>query len=148
MQIETRMFGTIDVDESTLVHFPAGLVGFEELRSYALVEAEELKPVTWLLPVDDPDLAFPLCDPGFFVKEYEVPVSGEDRDVLDVDTDDEVVILTVVTLPQGEKPLTANLRGPIVINLTNRIGRQVILLDERYSHRQASLAEQASAAVR
>jgi len=148
MQIDTKMFGPIDVDESTLVHFPAGLVGFEELRSFILVEAEELKPITWLQPVDEPQLAFPLCDPGFFVKEYEVPISGEDRDVLDVDPGDDVVILSVVRLPNDEHPLTANLRGPVVINLTNRIGRQVILLDERYSHRQASLADQASAPAR
>jgi flagellar assembly factor FliW len=32
----------------------------------------------------------------------------------------------------------------VVINLGNRIGRQIVLVDERYSHRQPSIAEQAA----
>lgn len=144
MIVQSRMFGEVEIDEEKVYHFPSGLLGFEDLETFALIEAEELKPLAWLLPLDEPDLAFPMADPRYFVQNYEVPVVGEDRDGLEVEESDEIVIYTIVTLPDEGRPLTANLRGPVVLNLRNRRGRQIVLLDERYSHRQPALAEGAA----
>jgi len=141
MKIQTQMFGTVEIDDEKVLVFADGLLGFEEHTRYALIEAEELQPLTWLMAVDEPEIAFPLADARYFVKDYEVGITKDDREALDVHESDDIAILTIVSLPTEEKPLTANLRGPVVINMTSRLGRQVVLRDERYSHRQPSLAE-------
>lgn len=146
MKIETQMFGAIDIETDKILAFQDGLLGFEANKRYALVEAEELKPLAWLVSVDDPDIAFPLADARYFAKDYEVGITEEDREALDVTNDAEVAIYTIVSLPTDEKPLTANLRGPVVINFTTKLGRQVVLRDDRYSHKQPSLADAGVAA--
>lgn len=147
MKIETQMFGTVEVDAEKVLSFEDGLLGFETHTRFVLVEAEELKPLAWLVAVDEPDIAFPLADARYFVKEYEVGITQDDREALDVTKDAEVAIYTIVSLPTDEKPLTANLRGPVVINFSSQLGRQVVLRDERYSHRQPSLADAGVAAT-
>jgi flagellar assembly factor FliW len=147
MKIETQMFGTVVLEEDKIFSFQDGLLGFEDLKHFVLIEAEELKPIAWLVSIDEPEVAFPLADARFFVENYEVAITKEDREVLDVNGDDDVAIYTIVSLPTEEKPLTANLRGPVVINLSSRLGRQVVLRDERYSHRQTSLADRAGVAT-
>lgn len=147
MKIETQMFGSVEIEDEKVFTFKDGLLGFEELKRFVLIEAEELKPLAWLVSVDEPEVAFPLADARYFVDKYEVAITRDDRESLDVTGDDEVAIYTIVSLPTKEKPLTANLRGPVVINMSSRLGRQVVLRDERYSHRQSSLAEQAGVAA-
>ena len=84
-----------------------------------------------------------MADPSYFVENYEVPIAGEDREVLDVNAGDVIAIYAIVTLPDETRPLTANLRGPVVLNLGNRLGRQIVLSDEKYTHRERALAEKA-----
>ncbi len=144
MEIQTRLFGTIEVGNERLITFPGGLVGFEACTRFVLVESEELEPLRWLQSVDVPHLAFPMADPGYFIDDYEVRITGDDEDILDVDEEcDEIVTLVIVTLPDRTHPVRGNLRAPIVINLSNRIGRQVVLSDETYGYCQSSLAEAA-----
>jgi flagellar assembly factor FliW len=144
MILNSRTFGEIEVDEDKIYTFPDGLLGFEDARNFVLVEAEELRPLTWMLSIEDPELAFPLADPGYFAERYDVPLAGEDRERLDVEPDDQVAIYVIVNVPDENRPLTANLRGPVVINLGNRVGRQVVLRDDAYSHRQVPLAQAAA----
>jgi flagellar assembly factor FliW len=142
------MFGSIDVADEDVIRVPGGLIGFEEHQRFVLVQAEELKPLVWLVSIEEPELAFPLADPGYFTEKYHVTVEREDREILDIDTEcDEAVIYVIVTLPDGQRPLTANLRGPIVMNRTTRVARQLILVSETYSHRQRALADAASFTV-
>lgn len=135
MVVQSTMFGEIEVEPDKVYRFPDGLLGFEELTSFILIDAEELRPLTWLVSLDEPEITFPLADPKYFVESYDVPIGAEDRDLLDVEADDNVAIFTIVRLPQDGESITANLRGPIVLNLSSRIGRQVVLKNEAYGHR-------------
>ena len=41
MKINTRIFGEIEVEEDKIIHFVNGIVGFPELKEFALVFDEE-----------------------------------------------------------------------------------------------------------
>jgi flagellar assembly factor FliW len=147
--VESKMFGTFEVSEEEVIRLPAGLVGFEEYQRFVLVETDDLKPLVWLVSMEEAELAFPMADPSYFTKHFDVPLAEEDREALCLDeATDKVAIYVVVTLPDGVRPLTANLRGPIVLNVSARIGRQLVLVSDTYSHRQRALADSAGVATR
>ena len=41
MKITTRVFGEIEIDESKIIHFPSGIIGFPEMTDFVLVFDEE-----------------------------------------------------------------------------------------------------------
>ena len=41
MKVETRIFGTVDIDESKIITFPGGIVGFPDLTKFAIIHDEE-----------------------------------------------------------------------------------------------------------
>ncbi len=57
MEINTR-FGTQDIDPSSIIHFPDGLAGFEELHEYKLFHEEGKPTVFFLQAIDDPEVQF------------------------------------------------------------------------------------------
>lgn len=41
MQIKTRVFGEVTIDDEKTIHFPGGIIGFPELQDFALIHDEE-----------------------------------------------------------------------------------------------------------
>ena len=37
MKIKTRDFGEIEIDESTIINVPEGIIGFESVKRYTLI---------------------------------------------------------------------------------------------------------------
>lgn len=74
MMIQTSRFGPLEVDETRLIRFPKGILGFPDQQEYALIQTAEKSPFYWLQAVQRADLAFVVCDPRLFVPDYVVPV--------------------------------------------------------------------------
>ncbi|CUU07253.1 MAG: flagellar assembly protein FliW [Fimbriimonadales bacterium] len=142
MELHTTRFGTINIEAGDIITFPDGLVGLSQLKRFVLINHQEGSPFRWLQSVEEPGFALLLIDPWFFCADYEVVLSDAEVERLRVSDDSVLVVYTTVTIPPG-KPhaMTANLMAPIVINATERCGRQVILEDERYHTRHPILQE-------
>ncbi|MHC5110823.1 MAG: flagellar assembly protein FliW [Planctomycetota bacterium] len=133
MIISTSRFGQLEVDESRLICFEDGVLGFPEQKKYALVQTGEGSGFYWLQSIDSADLAFVVCDPRLFVAEYQVPVKmGELKTIGLADPDDGQVFIIVNKV---NDLLTGNLQGPLVVNVKNHHARQLVLSDKRYSTR-------------
>ena len=137
MKIETSRFGTLDLVEDKVIHVPSGLFGFPDSKRYTLLEHRKGSPFVWLQSVDNGSLAFVLIDPLLVKPDYEVRISPEDINELQlVDAPDGIQTLVIVNITSGEKmELTVNLLGPIVINTKKKFGKQIILSDSDYSLR-------------
>jgi len=133
MIIQTSRFGQLDVDPDRLITFDNGVLGFPNQRQYALVQTGEGSGFYWLQSVDTPDLAFVVCDPRLFVADYQVPVKLDDLECIEL-TDPDFAQVFVIVNKVGEL-LTGNFQGPLVVNVTNRQARQLVLSDKRYSTR-------------
>ena len=51
MVAETRLFGTVDIAEDKILEFPMGLIGFENLKKFAIIydsDREERSKISWL----------------------------------------------------------------------------------------------------
>ena len=125
--VGSDVLGPIRVTDDQVVEFPDGLLGFPETREYVLVPAGR-KGTYWLQSVEHTSLIFLLVDPFLYFEDYEVELSAGEVRSLNAEAQSDVAVLTIVTLPgdDGEDP-TANLQGPLALNLTTGLGRQVIL---------------------
>lgn len=120
----TTRFGLLEAAVSALVTFPDGLLGFESARRFlAVPHGDGETPFVWLQSVDTPDLAFLLMPPA------AVPNVPGYTALLPREID--IACWVIVTVPPGRpRDMTANLAGPLQINMTSRIGRQLVLATE------------------
>jgi len=123
----------VPVQNENVVHLPLGLLGFENIKHYALLENDGESPFRWLQVIDQPDLAF-LVLPGLEIfPDYEPDVPAEDVKFLGLNSPEDALVFNVVTL-SAKGSATANLKGPIVINRFTLKGKQVVLANaSRYS---------------
>ena len=124
MRIETQRFGTITLDQEQLFLFPAGLIGMEALRDWALLPDLENPAVAWLQSASRGDRALPLISPRAFFEDYRVQVSRRELAGLHMKPGAEMYVLSTIAGHGGK--LTTNLRSPILLNLSRRLGCQVI----------------------
>lgn len=141
MKVNTSRFGEIEVEEGVVVTMPDGMLGFGEIKQYVLIQHQDGSPFLWYQSVDEPNLAFLVLDPFTFFPDYQVLLSQEDLDVLDCTSLGDLSVFVVVVVPDNPEDMTANLRGPIVINADKRISRQIVLTDGRYSPHQPIIQE-------
>ena len=129
-QLETKPFGSIEVGEDKILEFPEGILGFESYRRFAILEEKE-GPFHWLQSADESGLAFIVLRPELILKDYNPVVLDMELQALQVENVSECEIFLIVTIP-GDHPekMTANLQGPILINRTARLARQVISMHE------------------
>ena len=58
MLVANTRFGDLEISEEQIIYFPKGIIGFEGLERYVLLNATD--KVSWLQSVDEPALAFPV----------------------------------------------------------------------------------------
>ncbi len=133
MDVETTRFGAVSVEENRLITFPAGLLGFAAYKTYALLQPNETGAFYWLQSLEAPELAFVVTDPAQWVRDYQVPVRREQMDQLGVESLDDAQVFVIVN--KYDQSLTANLQGPLVINVANRRGMQLVLAEKRWTTR-------------
>lgn len=128
MLVDTKPYGEMEVDERQKVHFPYGILGFEQLKWYVLLDAPQA-PFYWLQSLENPKVAFVLIDPLVFRPDYTLDVAKEELEEIMVEADDDILLFAIVTIPENQERMSANLQGPLVINRKNRVGRQAITLN-------------------
>lgn len=123
----TKHFGEIQVDDRDVLVFPDGLPGFEEHTQFTLLGKEEAPtPFFWLQSMENMDLALVVVDPFSIYEDYTVDVADEEIEVLQISDPDHVMTLCVVVIPEDVKQMRANLKAPLLINLLNNVGKQVM----------------------
>lgn len=132
MKINTVRFGEIEVEENKVIDFIVGPMGFEDKLNWVIVENGLLG---WLQSVDDPELAFVVANPFEFYENYEFNINPDEMESLDVATDKDISVLSIVSVPPKVENMTINLLAPIVINMKEHKAKQVILNSNKYTVR-------------
>jgi flagellar assembly factor FliW len=143
MRVDTKAYGAIDVDERQTIEFPNGILGFEKLKNYVLLDAPQ-QPFYWLQALDLVEVAFVLINPVIFRPDYAVEVPPEELEEIGIDSQEKMLTFAIVTIPQNPMEMTANLQGPIIINKETRIGRQSISMNPKWEVRHPILKELAA----
>jgi flagellar assembly factor FliW len=141
LKINTSRFGEIEVNESDLINMPEGLIGFPELNQFILLDHDADSPFKWLQSVNDAEMAFVVISPLSFRPDYMVEVTEEEVSALKLTNANDAVISVIVTIPMDPKKMSANLKAPLIFNLTNRTGKQIILKDSQYQTKHFIIEE-------
>lgn len=128
MKVNTRIFGEIDIEDEKIIQFVNGLVGFPDMVDFALIHDEEKGPggIAWLQSMQEPKFAMPVMDPLKIKDTYNPNVEDEWLKPLGEFGTDDMLVLVTVSIPSDVTKMTANLKGPIVINTSTRKACQVI----------------------
>jgi flagellar assembly factor FliW len=144
MKILTKPYGEMDIEDRQIIGFPRGLFGFEELRSFALLDATQA-PFFWLQSLERVEVAFVLIDPHFFRPDYTPDVDPSELEEIGIGTVEDALVFAIVTIPADSRQMTANLQGPLVLNPATHAGRQSISTNPRWGVRHVILEELAQA---
>ena len=127
--VRSEVLGEVTLPAASVLSFPSGLFGFPECRRFALVPSGR-DGMYWLQSLEHSALVFLLADPFIFFDGYSVELGASDRRDLCAQGADDVAVLAIVTLPRGgdAKP-TANLQGPVALNMVMGVGRQLAVPD-------------------
>ena len=134
MQMMTRAFGEIEIDESKVIEFPGGIIGFPDLQHFVLLYDEEQgsNTVKWLQSVEEPGFAMPVLNPLIVKEDYNPSVDDELLKPLGDMNDEDMIVLVTMTIPHEIEKMTVNLRGPVIINSASCKGCQIIIESDEY----------------
>lgn len=133
MKAKTRMFGEIDIQEDKIITLESGMIGFPDMQKFTLIFDEEKgskSHIMWLQSMDDPQTAFPVIiqgdDQGGTIIHLSRGIVEAVGDMKQEDT----FVLTTVRVPKDIQDMSINLKAPIIINMSNNRGAQIIVEDD------------------
>jgi flagellar assembly factor FliW len=141
MKVLTTRFGEIEVKEEEIFHFPEGILGFPDVKSYFILDNPKGGPFKWLQAVKFPQLAFVVCDPRVFMPSYKVFVKKEELASIKLEDTKEGFVMVILTILRDPLEITANLKGPLVFNLKEKLAKQVVLSDPGLTTRYKIFSE-------
>jgi len=126
--INTSKFGEIEVNKESIFNFVSPIIGFKDLKEYALVDYKPDSPFKWLQSMEDMDLAFPITLCSFFGIDYQFDIPDEEANQLEITSGDDIFVCNIANIPSSNpQGATINMLAPIVINIVNKKAMQIIL---------------------
>lgn len=135
MIIQTKYLGETEITNDKIIAFESGLPGFEDERQFVLLDISDNVIFQILQSVTSPKLAFFVVNPYLLYNDYSIQLNEHAIEILKIEEEKDVAVLTVMTLKEPFSDSTVNLKAPLVINLANKRGKQYILNDDDYSMR-------------
>ena len=134
MKLTTRVFGEVEIEDSKIIEFPNGIIGFPDLKKFTLMFDEEQgsSTIKWLQSIDEPGFAMPVIDPLIVCPDYNPQVDIKALSDIGELQDEELLILVTVTVPHDLTKMTVNLKGPFIINTVDMKATQTIIDNDEY----------------
>lgn len=127
MVVQTGRFGQVEISTDEIISVPSGILGFPEDHNFCLVDSGDDTLILWLQSLSNPHLAFPVLEPKIFKNDYIVRLSAAELRELKLASIKDASVFTILTIPSPMTEMTANLKAPIVINIKEKIAKQVVL---------------------
>lgn len=137
MELMTRQFGNVEIDETKIITLPKGIPGFSESRRFIILDHDDIRPFHSLQCVETPDLAFIIMDPFLFMADYSVDIKPYIRDMeWENDSEEDLFLYVIINATDPDpRNITANLMGPLLINIKKNQGVQMMVNDRNYSNK-------------
>ena len=136
MKLTTRIFGEVEVDDSKIIDFPNGIIGFPDLKKFTLMQDgnddKDSNTIRWLQSIDEPGFAMPVMDPLLVCPDYKPEIDKDKIEGIGELSDEELLVLVTVTVPHDLTKMTVNLMGPFIINVKDMKGAQCIVDNDDY----------------
>ncbi|MBQ8997505.1 MAG: flagellar assembly protein FliW [Clostridium sp.] len=112
------------------VRFEKGIPGFEEYKDFKIDSInDKFKSIS---SIENSNIGFISVSPFDIRDNYELDLNDELINELKIEDSNDVLVLSLVTLGSTLEKSTANLKAPLIINIKNNKGKQLILQDDKY----------------
>lgn len=136
MLIKSAVLGQVEIEPDKIVRFTQGMPGFEDTKSFVLLQPDPILPFTYMQSVDRAEVVFLLTDPFVFSPGYDLRLTEDTLEELSIKGEQDVQVWAVVTLKESVTTATMNLLAPVIVNIREKLGRQIVLTNSGYSTRQ------------
>ena len=131
MKIITTRFGELEVEKKDILTFKEGILGFENLTEFFVVDPGDQTLILWLQSTQDGEVAFPIIEPRIFNPEYKITLLPIELNSLNLEGVNDASVYTILTIPGDVQQMTANLKAPLIINNKSKQARQIVLQDNK-----------------
>lgn len=136
MVIQTSRFGQVQLTNDDVLTFPEGLLGFQDLKKFVLLDDPNDDIFAWLQSCESPAIAFPVLEPELFAETYKINLNRTDLESLGLPNTARARAFCIVTIPDDPTQMTANMKAPIIVNVENKKARQCVLQDNNLAIRE------------
>jgi flagellar assembly factor FliW len=137
LKLMTTHFGEVEVAESDIFTATVPVPGFPDSTRYFIIERDKIAPFKWLQSADDPGLTFVVVEPPQFFHDYKPKFGAFDLKEIGLGPLEEALLMAIVVLPEDLTQMTANLRGPLVMNPKKKLFKQVFIETDRWGVRES-----------
>lgn len=109
------------------IRLGGSLLAFDKLDAFTFHLIEEDGPYGFLQSEDDENIGFVVASPFSFIKDYHFELEDKDREQLQLTSQEEALVLGIITMKEPFKDSTINLVAPIVVNVSTLSGLQLVL---------------------
>lgn len=129
MNIQTKFLGEVTIEEKEIIHFQNGLPGFENIKEFVILPLEKDSPFAILQSIKKQEIGFVIAFPFLFKQDYAFDLADEDSEELQIESPDDLITYTIVTLKEPFISSTINLQAPVLINHKQKMAKQLVLQD-------------------
>lgn len=132
MNTKTKYLGEVIIEDINKIHFSTGLPGFADEMEFVLLDLPGNAAFQILQSVLTENVAFIVTNPYHFYQDYAFELDDASIENLQIESEKDVAVFSIVTLKSPFEKSTLNLKAPVIINSTKRRGKQYILATDEY----------------
>lgn len=134
--INTAKFGEVEINKNVIFNFVSPIIGFEDLKEFALIDYKPDSPFKWLQSLEETELAFPVTLCSFFGIDYKFDIPDEEAQKLEIENVDDIFVCNIANIPASNpKDATINMLAPLILNISNKKAMQTILKNTNFEVR-------------
>ncbi len=130
--LQTKYHGVREYEEKDIIEFQKGMPGFDKLKKFIIFPVEDNEVFSVLHSLEDESIGFVIASPFDVINNYEFKLENDIIKRLKITGNEDVLVFNTVTLSSKVENITINLRAPIIINIKEKLGEQIILSNEKY----------------
>lgn len=135
VKIQTKFFGEIELTSEQCWHFPKGIPGFEDEKEFTIIPIEENKMFQVLQSVNTSDIALIVANPYVLVEDYSFNIDEPTIELLNIEKQDDIFVLGVLSLKEPLEKSTINLQAPVIFHKVTKVAKQMIINDNKFAVR-------------
>ena len=131
MSMQSTVTQQPSIQSEKVFTFPKGIPGFEEYTTFKLFHKDDGKvSAYWLESCEAPTVTFTLVDPTAYDLNYDIYLDDSEQQVIKADNPLDIGVFLILKKNAQDAEvgsIGANIAGPLVINVQEKLGLQKVL---------------------